>query len=332
MMAASLELSRCTVLVTGAGGFIGSHLTERLIRLGARTRAFVHYNADGRRGWLEHSAVTDAAEVFAGDVRDPATLEAALGGVDVVFHLAALIAIPYSYVSPLSYVRTNVEGTVNVLNAAMRAGVRRVIHTSTSEVYGTAEYVPIDERHPLCGQSPYAASKIGADQMAVSYGRSFGVPVVTVRPFNTFGPRQSLRAVIPTIVAQALEGKEIRLGSLAPRRDFTYVSDTVDAFVRAAETPEAVGETINVGTGHDIAIGEVVDLVCGVLGVDVPVVADDRRVRPEASEVGRLVCDAAKAQARLGWRPSFDLARGLSETIEWFRARGRAYAAGAYHV
>lgn len=321
-----------TVVVTGAGGFIGSHLTERLVRLGARTRAFVHYNADGRRGWLDHSPVAGEVEVFAGDVRDPATLHAALAGADVVYHLAALIAIPYSYVSPLSYVRTNVEGTLNVLDGALKASVGRVVHTSTSETYGTARYAPIDEQHPACGQSPYAASKIGADQVAVSYVHSFGLPVVTVRPFNTFGPRQSLRAVVPTIIAQALAGKEIRLGSLTPRRDLTYVDDTVEAFVKAASTPAAVGETVNVGTGHDVAIGDIVEIVLRLVGADVPVVRDADRVRPDTSEVWRLVCDASKAETLLGWRPAVDLERGLAETVDWFRARRGAYDAAAYHV
>lgn len=322
-----------TVVVTGAAGFIGSHLTERLVRLGARTRAFVHYNADARRGWLDHSPVAADVETFAGDIRDPATLTAAFAGADVVLHLAALVAIPYSYVSPLSYVRTNVEGTLNVLEAALKAGVRRVVHTSTSETYGTARYAPIDEQHPACSQSPYAASKIGADQIATSYVHSFQLPVVTVRPFNAFGPRQSLRAVIPTIVAQAVAGGEIRLGSLTPRRDFTYVTDTVEAFVSAAQAPAAVvGETFNIGTGRDVAIGEVVEVVRRLVGADVRVVHDTDRVRPDASEVMRLVCDARKAETLLGWRPRVTLEDGLAETVEWFRARQGACDAKAYHV
>ena len=320
------------MLVTGAGGFIGSHLTERLVHLGARTRAFVHYNADGRLGWLDRSAVEGDVEIFAGDIRDPATLQPALDGVDVVFHLAALIAIPYSYISPLSYVRTNIEGTLNVMDCALKADVGRVVHTSTSETYGTARYVPIDEEHPACAQSPYAASKIGADQIAASYARSFGLPVVTVRPFNTFGPRQSLRAVIPTIVAQAVAGAEVRLGSLAPRRDFTYIADTVDAFARAGDAPAAVGETMNVGTGHDVSVGDVVEIVRRLVDADVAVIHDPGRVRPDASEVRRLVCDASKAEKLLGWRARVDLEQGLAETVEWFRARRGAYAAGTYHV
>jgi dTDP-glucose 4,6-dehydratase len=293
----------------------------------------VHYNADGRRGWLDHSPVADDVETFAGDIRDPATLTEAFAGADVVFHLAALIAIPYSYVSPLSYVRTNVEGTLNVLDAARRAGIARVVHTSTSETYGTARTVPIDEQHPACGQSPYAASKIGADQIATSYVHSFGLPVVTVRPFNTFGPRQSLRAVIPTIVVQAVAGGEIRLGSLTPRRDFTYVADTVEAFVQAAQAPAAaVGETFNIGTGRDVAVGDVVEIVGRLVGSGVRVVRDPGRVRPEASEVLQLVCDGRKAEAVLGWRPRVTLEEGLAETIDWFRARHGAYDARAYHV
>src|ERR1051325_4170569 len=247
---AEFQWSNKTVLVTGAGGFIGSHLTEGLLARGATTRALIHYNSSSSWGWLEESPTKDEIEVFQGDIRDPDSLQSAINGCDVVFHLAALIAIPYSYQAPLSYVRTNVEGTLNVLQAAQRAESEVVVHTSTSEVYGTARTVPIDENHPLQGQSPYSASKIGADKIAESFNLSFGLPVVTVRPFNTFGPRQSARAVIPTIITQALNGSEIRLGNLEPTRDLNFVADTVEGFIKAAETPKAIGETINLGSGR----------------------------------------------------------------------------------
>jgi dTDP-glucose 4,6-dehydratase len=326
-----MKWSGTTVTVTGAGGFIGSHLTERLVTLGARTRAVVHYNGDGRRGWLDHSAVAGDIDVIAGDVRDPASVQRAFDGVEVVFHLAALIAIPYSYVSPESYVRTNVEGTLNVLDLARRAGAR-VVHTSTSETYGTAQYTPIDERHPTCAQSPYAASKAGADQLALSYYHAFALPVTVVRPFNTFGPRQSPRAVIPTIVTQALEGQAVRLGSLTPRRDLTFVADTVDGFVRAAEVERAVGETVNLGTGHDVSIGELAARILDLVGSGARVTEDPRRVRPDGSEVWRLVCDASKAATLLDWRPRTSLDDGLRETIEWFRTRRGVYDTATYHV
>jgi NAD dependent epimerase/dehydratase len=326
-----MRWSGTKVTVTGAGGFIGSHLTERLVTLGARTRAVVHYNGDGRRGWLDHSTTVGDVEIVAGDVRDPSGVQRAFDGVEVVFHLAALIAIPFSYVSPESYVRTNVEGTLNVLELARRSGAR-VVHTSTSETYGTAQYTPIDERHPTCAQSPYAASKAGADQLALSYYHAFALPVTTVRPFNTFGPRQSPRAVIPTIITQALEGQAVRLGSLTPRRDLTFVADTVDGFVRAAETEAAIGETVNLGTGHDVSIGELAARILDLAGSRAEVTEDPRRVRPDGSEVWRLVCDAAKASTLLGWRPRTSLDDGLRETIEWFRTRRGAYDTATYHV
>src|SRR6185295_13154757 len=253
------------VLVTGAGGFIGSHLTERLVELGAKTRAFVRYSSTGAWGWLDQSPLKNDVEVVLGDIRDQDTVIHALAGVDIVFHLAALIAIPYSYQAPLSYVRTNVEGTLNVLQAAQRVESELVVHTSTSEVYGTARTVPIDENHPLQGQSPYSATKIGADKIVEAFNLSFGLPAITVRPFNTYGPRQSARAVIPTIVTQALEGAEIRLGNLEPTRDLNYVLDTVEGFVKAAETPEAVGHVINLGTGQEISIRELAEKILKLL-------------------------------------------------------------------
>ncbi len=320
------------VLVTGAGGFIGSHLTERLVELGAKTRAFVRYSSTGSWGWLDQSPLKNDVEVVLGDIRDQDTVAHALTGADIVFHLAALIAIPYSYQAPLSYVRTNVEGTLNVLQGAQRMGTSLVVHTSTSEVYGTARTVPIDENHPLQGQSPYSASKIGADKMAESFHLSFGLPVVTVRPFNTFGPRQSARAVIPTIITQALEGSAIRLGNLEPTRDLNFVADTVSGFVKAAETPNAVGEVINLGTGREISIGDLAALILKQMNRDIPIALEGVRVRPENSEVDRLCADSRKGQTILGWQPQFSLEEGLTATIEWIRENSDRYRTGIYVV
>jgi len=320
------------VLVTGAGGFIGSHLTERLVELGAKTRAFVRYSSTGSWGWLDQSPRKNDIEVVLGDIRDQDTVMHALAGVDVVFHLAALIAIPYSYQAPLSYVRTNVEGTLNVLQAAQRAESEVVVHTSTSEVYGTARTVPIDENHPLQGQSPYSASKIGADKIAESFHLSFGLPVVTVRPFNTFGPRQSARAVIPTIITQALNGAEIRLGNLEPTRDLNFIADTVEGFIKAAETPKALGETINLGSGREISIGDLAALILKLMNRDIPIALESARVRPENSEVDRLCADSRKGQSILGWTPKYSLEEGLSATIEWIRENSERYRTGIYVV
>jgi dTDP-glucose 4,6-dehydratase len=320
------------VLVTGAGGFIGSHLTERLVELGAKTRAFVRYNSSGSWGWLEQSPLKNDFEVVLGDIRDQDTVTEASNGVDIVFHLAALIAIPYSYQAPRSYVRTNVEGTLNVLQAARQAGSARVVHTSTSEVYGTARTVPIDEHHPLQGQSPYSASKIGADKIAESFHLSFGLPVVTVRPFNTFGPRQSARAVIPTIITQALNGSEIRLGNLEPTRDLNFIADTVSGFIKAAEAPKAIGETINLGTGREISIRDLAALILKLMNRDIPVAVEDVRLRPENSEVDRLCADTRKGQSILGWTPKYSLEEGLSTTIEWIRENSERYRTGIYVI
>jgi dTDP-glucose 4,6-dehydratase len=320
------------VLVTGAGGFIGSHLTERLVELGANTRAFVRYSSTGSWGWLDQSPLKNDFEVVLGDIRDQDTVANALKDVEVVFHLAALIAIPYSYHAPLSYVRTNVEGTLNVLQGAQRMGTAVVVHTSTSEVYGTARTVPIDENHPLQGQSPYSATKIGADKLAESFYLSFGLPVVTVRPFNTFGPRQSARAVIPTIVTQALNGDEVRLGSLEPTRDLNFVADTVEGFIKAAETPKAIGEVINLGTGREISIGDLASLILKLMNRDLPVSLESIRVRPENSEVDRLCADGRKGQSILGWTPKYSLEEGLTATIEWIRENSERYRTGIYVV
>jgi NAD dependent epimerase/dehydratase len=328
-----MNWSQQKVLVTGAAGFIGSHLTERLVELGADTRALVHYNSEGSWGWLDKSRVKKSVEIVLGDIRDQDSVQRAVEDVDVVFHLAALIAIPYSYQAPLSYVRTNIEGTLNVLQAATRSKrVSKVLHTSTSEVYGTARSVPISEEHPLQGQSPYSASKIGADKIAESFHLSFGFPVVTVRPFNTYGPRQSARAVIPTIITQALSQPVIRLGSLEPTRDLNFVLDTVEGFVRAAETPEAVGEVINLGTGSEISIGDLAKTILKTMGKDVPVVCEDQRVRPENSEVERLCADNRKAREILAWESRFSLEEGLALTIEWMRENNEQYRSDAYVI
>lgn len=318
------------VLVTGAGGFIGSHLTERLVELGADVRAFVHYNALGTWGWLDHSAVREDIEVVAGDVTDRESVRQAMQGVEVAFHLAALIGIPYSYRAPASYVRTNVEGTLNVLQAARELGLERVVHTSTSEVYGTARRVPIDETHPLQGQSPYSASKIGADKMAEAYHLSFDLPVTTVRPFNTFGPRQSSRAVIPTIVTQCLAGQVVRLGSLEPTRDLNYVSDTVEGFVCAAATPAAVGRTVNLGSGREISVGELARLIASMMGEIITIESDTQRVRPAGSEVERLLADNTRARNLLAWNPRVSLEDGLQSTIDWIRKHHERYRSVGY--
>jgi len=327
-----LDWKNKSILVTGAGGFVGSHLVERLVSLGARTRALVHYNSAGSWGWLDQSPVKDDVEVVQGDIRDQDSTQRAIEGVDVVFHLAALIAIPYSYHAPLSYVRTNVEGTLNVLQSAIRNDVGLVIHTSTSEVYGTARSIPISESHSLQGQSPYSATKIGADKIAESFHLSFGLPVVTVRPFNTYGPRQSARAVIPTIVTQALADEPIRLGNLEPTRDFNYVADTVAGFIKAAESPKAVGEVINLGTGREISIAELAATILKTLRKDLPIITESERVRPEKSEVDRLCADASKARELLGWEPKYTLAEGLSHTIEWIRENNERYRRGVYTI
>lgn len=320
------------VLVTGAGGFIGSHLTERLVALGATVRGFVHYNALGTWGWLDQSAVVDDIEVVAGDIGDHDSVLGATKDVDIVFHLAALIAIPYSYQAPASYVRTNIEGTLNVLQAARTHGLERVVHTSTSEVYGTAQYVPIDEAHPQQGQSPYSASKIGADKMAEAFYRSFQVPVATVRPFNTFGPRQSARAVIPTIITQCLTQDVVRLGSLTPTRDLNFVSNTVDGFLAAGSLDAAVGQTINFGSGREISIGDLARLIGDLIKKDVAVECEADRLRPAKSEVERLLANHDLAKDLLGWTPEVSLEDGLVKTIDWIQDNLERYRPGVYVV
>jgi len=320
------------VAVTGAGGFIGSHLAERLVELGADVRALVHYNALGTHGWLDTSPMADRMTVIAGDIVDRDSVRDVIAGADTVFHLAALIAIPYSYRAPSSYVRANIDGTMNVVQAARELGTRRVVHTSTSEVYGTARYVPIDEAHPLQGQSPYSATKIGADKIAESFFKSFEVPVVTVRPFNTFGPRQSARAVIPTIITQVLAGETVRLGSLAPTRDMNFVSNTVDGFVAAAESDAALGETINLGSGREITIGDLAEMIATLAGRPMRIETQTDRLRPEASEVERLLAANDKARRLLNWEPKVSLEDGFEKTIEWIGAHMERYRPGVYAV
>ena len=313
------------IIVTGADGFIGSHLVESLLDKGCQVRAFVFYNAFNSWGWLDTfpKKNLDKIDVFSGDIRDPHGVKTAMKGCDVVFHLAALIAIPYSYHSPDTYVDTNIKGTLNVVQAARELGVARVVHTSTSEVYGTACFVPITENHPLKGQSPYSATKIGADQIAMSFYDAFDTPVSIVRPFNTYGPRQSARAVIPTVITQIASGlRKIKLGALSPTRDFSYVKDTVKGFIAVAESEKSLGEVINIGSNFEISIGETVDLIAEVMGTEIEIESDKVRFRPENSEVERLWADNTKARDLTSWEPKYagkdGFRRGLLETVEWF--------------
>lgn len=329
-----MQWSGQTALVTGAGGFIGSHLTERLVREGARVRAFVRYNSRGDEGFLGllPQGVHQDLEIIAGDLRDSDAVRAASLGVDLIFHLGALIAIPYSYLHPREVIETNVMGTLNILTAARDLGTRRVIHTSSSEVYGTAQYVPINEAHPLKGQSPYSASKIGADKLAESFHRSFGLPVATLRPFNTYGPRQSARAVIPTIISQALTQSEVRLGALDPMRDFTFVEDTVEGFLQMSTCLDVEGQEINIGSGDCISIGDLAAKVLSLVGRDLPIVAENQRLRPRHSEVMRLHAGTEKARELLGWQPLTSLDEGLQRTIDWIGAHLDLYRPDVYEV
>jgi NAD dependent epimerase/dehydratase len=328
-----VTLAGTKVLVTGAEGFIGSHVVEALVADGADVRAFTWYDPNGRRGWLDTcaSAVVDAVEMWPGDVRDRTDVTNAVRGCDVVLHLAALISIPHSYRAPEAFVATNVTGTLNLLEACRDLGVRRLVQTSTSEVYGTPDTVPITEDHPLKGQSPYSATKIAADKLCEAYACSFGLPVTVLRPFNTFGPRQSTRAVIPTILGQLLTGRtELRLGSLAPQRDFTFVTDTARAFVLASEADLEPGAVVQLGTGVAVSVGDVVDAAGRLLGVTPTVVTDDTRVRPDASEVQVLLSDPSRAAAALGWKPEVDFADGLAATAAWLREHGDPTRAETY--
>jgi NAD dependent epimerase/dehydratase len=318
------------ILITGAAGFVGSHLTERCLELGHQVRAFTHYNSKNQWGWLENNSVVkkyaQQLEVIAGDVRDYDSVFDASKDVDAIFHLAALIGIPYSYVSPLAYVKTNVEGTYNTLQAARSHGTKNILVTSTSETYGTAQYVPMDEKHPMVGQSPYSASKIGADNLAVSYARSFNTPVKIVRPFNVYGPRQSARAIIPSIIIQILAGKrELKLGNTSPTRDLTFVKDTVNGFLEIAEASNLNGEYCNIGMNEEVSVQTLVDTIAKLMNVKITVTTDPTRVRPGASEVERLYCDASKIKAHTKWKPQYNLEQGLKETIAFLTANQGLY-------
>lgn len=313
------------ILVTGADGFIGSHLTEELVRQGYDVRAFVYYNSFNSWGWLDQSPreIKDSLDVFSGDIRDPFGVKEAMKGCTHVLNLAALIAIPYSYHSPATYIETNINGALNIVQAARELDVEKVVQTSTSEVYGTALYVPIDEEHPLQGQSPYSASKIGADQIAMSYYRSFDTPVSLIRPFNTYGPRQSARAVIPTIISQLANGKKtIKLGAVSPTRDFNFIKDTVSGFVSVMNSEKAIGEVINIGSNYEVSIGETAKIIADIMNVNLKIETDEQRLRPEKSEVNRLWAENKKAKELIGWQPQYSgkegFRQGLKETIEWF--------------
>lgn len=324
-----------TVLITGADGFIGSHLTEMLVKQGAKVKALSQYNSFNYWGWLEDINCLDSIEVLNGDIRDPHYCKHITENVDIVFHLAALIAIPYSYVAPSSYVDTNVTGTLNIVQACLENNVQRVIHTSTSEVYGTAQYVPIDEKHPIQPQSPYSASKIGADNMAMSFYNAFNLPVTIVRPFNTYGPRQSARAVIPTIITQIANGqKSIKLGDVSPTRDFNYVEDTCRGFIQLALCEEAIGETVNIGSNYEISVGDTLNLIKEIMQSNVEFITDQQRIRPEKSEVFRLWCDNSKIKSLTGFEPKYSIKDGLEKTIEWFKdpENLKKYKANIYNV
>lgn len=320
-------------LVTGAAGFIGSHLTELLVEQGAQVRAFIHYNSKNNWGWLEESKYKNNIDMVSGDIRDYDSVYAAMKGCNIVYHLAALIGIPYSYVSPLAYIKTNIEGSYNILEASRQLKIENVLITSTSETYGTAQYAPIDERHPAVGQSPYSASKIAADQMAISYHRAFGLPVKIVRPFNTYGPRQSARAIIPTVVSQILSGKtKVSVGNIRPTRDLTFVKDTVSGFIEIAKSSSIVGDAINIGMGTEISIGDLIKKIARLLGKDVEIIQSDERIRPGNSEVERLVCDNSKIRKHTKWMAQYTLEKGLSETIEWIGSHLDQYKADLYNV
>ena len=330
-----MNVKNMRILITGADGFIGSHLAEILVKRGATVRALAQYNSFNNWGWLENASCLDEIEVVCGDIRDPNFTRKITKEIDIIFHLAALIAIPYSYIAADSYVQTNVIGTLNIMQGAMENGIKRIIHTSTSEVYGTARFVPISELHPFQAQSPYSATKIAADAMALSFFHTFNLPVVVARPFNTYGPRQSARAVIPTVISQILAGqKNIKLGSLHHTRDFNYVHDTCGGLIALAECDKAIGESVNIGSGSEISIEGVANLIKNILSSEVEFTFDSQRERPLNSEVERLVCDNAKLQSLTGFTPEFDLASGLKETIQWFSEQGnlKMYKPGIYNV
>lgn len=321
------------ILITGATGFIGSHLAELCVKSGFEVRAFDRYNSNNDWGWLENSECLDSMDVFLGDIRDYDSVSRAMEGCDAVFHLAALIGIPYSYVSPLAYIRTNIEGTYNVLEAARNRACSSILVTSTSETYGSAQYIPMDESHPVVGQSPYSASKIGADQISMSYYRSFDLPVKIVRPFNTYGPRQSARAIIPTIISQVLSGQtELKLGNLTPTRDLTFVKDTAAGFLAIHNAKGLVGEVTNIGSRDEISIGDLAELICELMDYKIGISKSDERVRPGKSEVDRLLCENGKLIENTNWKPAYSLRQGLAETIDWVKENQEFFKAHIYSV
>ena len=321
------------ILVTGAAGFVGSHMVEKLVADGHDVRAMIHYNSANNWGWLEESQVKKSIEVVAGDIRDYDSVFAAVKGVDTIFHLAALIGIPYSYVSPMAYIKTNIEGTYNILQSARTLETSNILITSTSETYGSAQYIPMDEFHPMVGQSPYSASKIGADNLAVSYFRSFSTPVKIVRPFNIYGPRQSARAIIPSIITQILDGKkEIKLGNTSPTRDFTFVKDTIAGFLAISKNEKFNGEYVNIGMGEEISVLDLVNLISELIGEDIKITSDEQRIRPKDSEVDRLFANNMKLTQSTSWQPQFSLKQGLTETIEWLKLNNSKYKSDLYNV
>lgn len=330
-----MNLRHKKILVTGSEGFIGSHLIEKLVEMGSDTKAFILYNSFNNWGWIDtlSNDIKKNVEVILGDIRDIDSVYKATENVDAVFHLASLIGIPYSYYAPSSYINTNIIGTLNILRACKEHNISKLIHTSTSETYGTAKYVPIDENHPLCGQSPYSASKIGADMLVESYYRSFDLPVVIVKPFNTYGPRQSARAIIPTVISQILsKEKKIKLGSLEPTRDMNYVKDTVNGFIKIMESDATVGETINIGTGKEISIGDLVRKIINIMNEDIEIILDKERLRPINSEVNRLCADNSKLKKLTSWQQQYSLEDGLKETIEWIKNNIKYYKPNMYNI
>lgn len=321
------------ILVTGAAGFVGSHMVEKLVADGHEVRAMIHYNSANNWGWLEESQVKNSIEVIAGDIRDYDSVFSAANGVDTIFHLAALIGIPYSYVSPMAYIKTNIEGTYNILQAGRMLEIPNILITSTSETYGSAQYIPMDELHPMVGQSPYSASKIGADNLAVSYFRSFATPVKIVRPFNIYGPRQSARAIIPSIITQILDGKKkIKLGNTSPTRDLSFVKDTIAGFVAISQNQKFNGEYVNIGMGEEISVLDLVNLIAELMGEDIKISSDEQRIRPKDSEVDRLFADNRKLTQSTAWQPQFNLKQGLIETIEWLKRNHSKYKSDLYNV
>mgnify|MGYP001383014163 CR=1 FL=1 len=321
------------ILVTGAAGFLGSHLTEKLVEKGHDVKAFVHYDPNNNWGWLEKSKYKKYIEFIVGDIRDFDSVYSSIKGVDEVFHLAALIGIPYSYVSPLAYIKTNIEGTYNVIQSAKQLGTKNIMITSTSETYGSAQYVPMDEDHPKVGQSPYSATKIGADNLALSFYRSFGLPIKVVRPFNIYGPRQSARAIIPTIASQILNGsKKIKLGNLNVKRDLTFVKDTVSAFIEISKQKKFSGDTVNIGMNKEVSIKELVDKIAKILNKKIEIISDKKRIRPTKSEVNRLLCNNSKLKKHTKWKPKYNLDKGLKETIEWMKENKKFFKPNMYNL